>query len=209
MQTVILDLQYLPSVAYFCIIKKAPKVLIEAHENFVKQTYRNRCRIMTANKVLDLSIPVSHGNRKVPIQKLAIDHQQKWKNNHWRAIESAYRNAPFYEYYYEKIKQVLYGDDMTLFGLNRKLLTICLKYLQIDTPIHFTTAYQENYDKPVLDLRSAIHPKKGVNTLSWFVPQSYHQVFGKDFVSNLSIIDLLFCEGPGAARILQASFDSG
>ena len=205
MQMVLLDSQYLPSIAYFSAIKAASKVLIETQENFVKQTYRNRCRILTANKVLDLSVPVNHGNRKIPIQKLTIDHRQKWKNNHWRAIESAYRNAPFYEHYSEEIREVLYSDNRTLFELNHQLLTICLKYLQIDTPIHFTTDYHKNYDEPVLDLRSAIHPKKDVLALSWFAPQPYHQIFGKDFVPNLSIIDLLFCEGPEAVGLLQKS----
>ncbi len=207
MEHLLIDLQYLPSVAYFSAIQKATSVTIEAHENFEKQTYRNRCRILTASKTLDLSIPVHHQGKKILITSLNIDYVQKWQNNHWRSIETAYRNAPFFDYYAEPLKEVIYSNEKSLFALNKNLLTICLKFLQIDTTIKFSKTFEKEPEASILDLRSCIHPKKDVSDLDWFKPVAYHQIFGKDFVNNLSILDLLFSEGPMASDFLRKSIE--
>ena len=205
MKKVLIESHYLPSIAYFALIAQADHVVIERCEFFEKQTFRNRCQIQTANKELDLSVPVNHQGRKIIIDKLTIDYIQKWQNTHWRSIQSAYKNAPFFEYYSNPIQEIIYSNTNSLFELNNQLLTICLKFLQIDTPIDFSEKYDKKVESGVFDARSMIHPKKNLSSLGWFSASPYYQIFGKDFAKNLSILDLLFNEGPMALAVLKSS----
>jgi len=200
---ILLDQQYLPNTTYFSLIAKADKVIIEQHENFVKQTYRNRTHILTPNGIDALSIPLIGSQKKIKISEIKIDHSQKWANRHWRAIKSAYGKAPFFEYYADYIKKEIYAEHTTLFKLNHTLLTICLKFLQLGVPINFTSSYQKFPDKGILDLRSSIHPKKPLTSSIKIEYITYQQVFGNGFVQELSILDLLFSEGPNAGSIIR------
>ena len=94
--TLLLDFHYLPCIAYFSCINRYHHLILEVHENYEKQSYRNRCYILSANKVLPLSVPVHRGKGKKPTKDIRIDYSQKWVNNHWRAIKSAYGKAPFF-----------------------------------------------------------------------------------------------------------------
>ncbi len=199
---ILLDLQYLPNTTYFTLLAKADKIIIEQHEHFVKQTYRNRTHILTPNGVDALSIPLIGSQKKIKIDKIKIDHTQKWANRHWRAIKSAYGKAPFFEHYADYIKAEIYRNHKTLFDLNLRLLTLCLKFLQIETPIKFTSTYQKNPNTPIIDLRSAIHPKNPLTSSLKIEYTPYQQVFGSSFVQGLSILDLLFSEGPNAGSII-------
>ena len=101
-----IDLQYLPSLEYFCAILNKNEFNLEAHEYFEKQSYRNRCRIQTTNKIDTLSVPVLNGNKKILIRDLKIDYSQDWTRRHWGAIHSAYGKAPFFEFYSEFFKNI-------------------------------------------------------------------------------------------------------
>lgn len=205
MRKVLLDIQYLPSVAYFTAIYQADEVWIESQANFVKQSYQNRCSVLGANGIQHLSVPVNHRGKKIPIQELTIDYTQKWKNEHWRTLQSAYGKSPFFDYYADDIREIIRSDAATLFELDWHLMTKCLKYLQIDKPVYLTEQYEKQPKNDLTDLRSKIHPKKRTTDLTWFVSQPYHQIFGNNFAPNLSILDLLFCEGPLARQVLEQS----
>ncbi len=202
---VILETQYFPSIAYFVLLAHAEEVYIEAFENFEKQTYRNRCEILGANGVHRLTVPVYSANSKIKIQSVAIDHHQKWTNNHWRSIQSAYGKAPFFDYYAEYLKSELFKSQNSLFNLNRSLLTLCLKLINLPIKLNSTEKYELNTSEDIFDGRSLVHPKKSLETLSWFRPTSYYQIFGRNFVPNLSILDLLFCMGPDTLMVLKES----
>lgn len=202
---ILIESQYLPSVAYFTLIAHSDEVFIETNENFEKQSYRNRCEIIGPNKIQNLSIPVHHGGRKIPIKELTIDYKQKWSNNHWRAIQSAYGKAPFFDFYGDYFEQEIKADYTTLFKLNSSLLTLCLKLLKLKPSLNELPEYSKIPPAGVIDFRSQIHPKKFLDSLAWFQPKAYHQIFGKDFVPNMSILDLLFCMGPDAEQILYRS----
>lgn len=200
---ILIDLQYLPNTTYFSLLAKANKIIIEKREHFVKQTFRNRTHILTPNGIDALSIPLLGSQKKIRIDEIEIDYNQKWKNRHWRAIKSAYGKAPFFEYYADFIQQEIYANRETLFELNLNLLTLCLKFLQIDTPIQFSSTFNKLAPSPLIDLRSSIHPKKEFTFSGKFEYMPYQQVFGNSFAQGLSIVDLLFSEGPNSGSIIR------
>ncbi|UII28747.1 WbqC family protein [Fulvivirga maritima] len=205
MSSVVLDLHYLPSLEYFCCINQFDNIIIEQEEYFEKQSYRNRCHILSANKAERLIVPVIGGRKKIKVKDIQIDYSQKWLLNHLRAIQSAYGKAPFYEYFIDHFEEIFQKRDKFLFDLNLNLLKICLKFLQIDKPITFTNSYIKYSEANIKDYRSVVHPKKDYKTNSIYQPQEYPQVFGVSFAENLSIIDLLFCEGPNSKNIINQS----
>ncbi len=199
----LIEIHYLPSIPYLAAWKYFDGMLIESKESFSKQTYRNRGRILTANKIDDLIVPVEKGNSNVPVQEIRIDHKQSWINNHWRAIQSAYGSAPFFEFYGEKIRDILYKKQRFLFDLNLEILQFFLEAADLNEDISFTQKYHKNHDTGIIDLRSIIHPKKSTEHLVFYRPVEYIQVFGKKFVPDLSGIDLLFNEGPNAGKVIK------
>lgn len=200
MQPILLELHYLPNIQYFTRIYNSESVWIEAHENYLKQSLRNRCYVLTANKVGMLTVPIIHQKGvKIPIQEIQIDYSQSWQNKHWRTIQSAYANAPFFEYYADYFKEVIFSNEPTLFQLNFQMLKICLQLLNLKREISLTASFGGVGEEQVLDLRNSIKP----NSQSEIAFQSYQQVFGEKFISNLSMLDLLFCEGPNALSILK------
>ena len=202
MNDILIENQYLPPISYFVAMSKSDKTWLEMKENYVKQSYRNRCQIKGANGVQDLSIPIKEGTKKRIIDTVEIDYKHKWTNNHWRAIASAYGNAPFFEFYSDDFKKIFDSKPRHLVTFTQSLLTICLKALNISPMVGQTQHYSDEEKSGLSDLRSAIHPKKPRARL---VSPEYLQVFGKEFATDLSIIDLLFCEGPNAGNIISNS----
>jgi len=193
------ELHYHPSIQFFQQVFQADSVLIEAQENYIKQSYRNRCHVLTSQGVIALTVPVKGGNKKTPVTALEIDYEQKWVNTHWRTIRSAYGNSPYFEFYADYFEAIYEKEPRYLFELNREFLALYFKFLKITKPLGFTERYEEKYGPNILDLRSQIHPKKAPDSLTI---KSYNQVFGKQFAPNLSILDLLFNQGPEAAQFL-------
>ena len=204
MRRVLVELHYLPCIAYFSLLSKFDEIVIEQHENYNKQSYRNRCRILGANRVEQLVIPLTGKHGKTKIRDVQIDYTQRWQNNHWRSIESAYRKAPYFEHYADELRETLYFAPPYLFNFNKNLLEKCLTWLGYAPTILFSRTFDKS-PEGVTDLRDQIHPKHGGKSLSYFQPAAYHQVFGETFVENLSIIDLIFCQGPEAVSIVRRS----
>lgn len=202
--TLVIDLQYLPCIAYFVQFIKHPSICVDIHEHYEKQSYRNRCYLILANKVACLSVPVVKGNRKQVFKDIQIDYNQKWLVQHWRSISSAYGKAPFYEYFADDFHKALHKKPRYLVDLNLDLLTICLKLLNLPQNFDLSNNYINLKEiEGFQEGRSVIHPKKGFAPDGQFDTFNYAQVFGKQFVPNLSILDLLFCEGPNAGFILK------
>jgi len=201
----IIELQYLPQPEYFALLIQEPNLQIDAHEFFVKQTFRNRCQILTANGVDDLSVPVLGAGKKILTKDIKIDNDQKWLNRHWRAIQSAYGKAPFFEYYADELQEIFNKKHDFLIDLSHDLLTQCLEFLEFDLDLQFTKEYHDLRNQSENDLRSKLTPKSNSNLIKSYNQVNYQQVFGNKFVNNLSVIDLIFCEGPEAGRIIKSS----
>lgn len=204
-EAVLIELHYLPSLEYFSCIYNSHTVILDIHEHFVKQTYRNRCYVLTANKVACLTVPVKEGNKKIKYKDIRIDENQNWIKIHWRTIMSAYGKAPFFEFYASFFENILLKKHTFLMDLNYELLSLCLRLLNLDIKIVFTEDYKNEPEEGILDLRNVIHPKKIFVKNNFYKEIVYNQIFGKNFVSNLSVIDLLFCEGGNSKQILQSS----
>jgi hypothetical protein len=202
--TALIELQYLPPVSYFSALSKFSEIVVEKHEHYEKQTFRNRCYINTSQGRAALIVPLTSKSGKVTITDVKVDYTQKWLNNHWRAIQSAYRKAPFYEYYSDDLHDVLFKKVDFLYDLNLQLLTLCLKWMKWNLAISESLTYEKS-PVSIVDMRSVINPKKSEAMAQFYQPAVYYQVFGSKFVENLSLIDLIFCEGPGARVIIQAS----
>lgn len=192
---------YNPPITYFRHLLRCDSILVEAHENYNKQSYRNRCHVLTAQGVQTLSIPMLRGGsqHKTRITNIEIDYSQPWYNVHWRTLQAAYGRAPYFEFYSDYIREVYARQPKYLFNLNEDLLRLYLKLLKLEKPLHFTTQYQATAGAGILDLRNKIHPKICADNLH---VKPYTQVFGKQFAPELSIIDLLFTQGPASITYL-------
>ncbi|HRJ28720.1 MAG TPA: WbqC family protein [Cyclobacteriaceae bacterium] len=201
---ILIEPHYLPTIAWFSTVLKHDAIILEKHEHFVKQSFRNRCAILTTNGIQTLTVPVTGKHGKVALKDVKIDYTQKWLNNHWRTITSAYRNAPFFEHYADDLHDNLFKQQTFLYDLNYNLLTMCLGWLRIQLPIQETSVYEKTPKVQIADLRNCLSAKKDETLDKYYQPIPYTQVFGKAFVKHLSIIDLIFCQGPEARQFVEA-----
>ena len=197
-----------PPVSYFSmlLLDNGP-VTIEQHDHYTKQTYRNRCRILGANGVINLVIPVvKHHGKKTLMKDVQVDYDTDWRRIHWHSIYSSYASAPFFEFMEDHYRPIYNKKYTFLFDLNMDLLDAALDLLQIKRPVLRTEQFI--LPEPGADLAVAIHPKKEFRHSELeFIPKPYHHVFidRHGFCRDLSILDLLFNEGPNAATILKVS----
>ncbi len=198
----VIEAHYLPCLEYFTIISEFEEIKLEIHENYQKQTYRNRCKILATNKIDDLIIPIINGNSKEIIKNIKIDYNQDWVRRHLGAIKSAYGKSPYFEHFYDNFRIVFEKKPDFLIDLNFNLLTVCLKLSKLNIKVTFTEKYENILEN---DFRGKIHPKKDSGTLNSYQSFSYLQNFGEKFVPNLSIIDLLMCQGPRVSHIIEGS----
>jgi hypothetical protein len=211
---VLLSSAYLAPVQYITKLMDYDEVWIELSEHFLKQSYRNRCTILTANGPQSLSIPVTEGsNSKRIIRDVAISYDHPWQKLHWKAIVSAYNNAPFFEYYADSISPFYHTKKWQfLTDFNHNIQSVVLDELSLKCDIRVTETFLPPTGIPAGtdDFRYSIHPKTSRQTDDdRFAPAVYMQVFQEKFgfTSNLSILDLLFNEGPMAVDILRESYN--
>ena len=195
---------YIGNIEYYSTIVKMQSCVIELHENYIKQSYRNRCRIVGANGVIDLTVPVAkiHGEKQ-SISLVKIDYDTPWQKLHSRSIESAYRSSPYYEHYIDLFVPLLRAEYATLIELNSAWHTAVMVALNIGSAVGVNTSFTSEYIKEVVDdYRYSISPKKSFDA-ERFAP--YYQVFADKmaFEPNLSVLDLIFCMGPEAVIYLN------
>ena len=191
-------------------------VYIEACENYQKQSYRNRCRFYAADGVQALSYPIIHegGTHKLPISEIRIDWSTPWLQQHERAIVSAYRTSAYFEYYQDELFGILESRPERLLDLNMALTRFFIEKTGLAVDLRTTEEFskggiQTQQDGSVIecmDLREVIHPKRPNDILKDLrLEKPYFQVFSRKhgFQSDLSIMDLLFNEGPDSICYLK------
>ena len=192
-------------------------VYIEACENYQKQSYRNRCRFYAADGPQALMFPIVHegGTHKLPISQIKVDYSTPWLIQHQRAIISAYRTSAYFEYYQDELFEIMDSRPQTLLELNMSLLRFFIEKTGISVDLRLTREYSkegvlvDTDGKPLVcdDLREVIHPKRPNSILSDLkLEKPYFQVFAPKygFKSDLSIMDLLFNEGPDSIMYLAS-----
>lgn len=199
---ILLSTTYLGTIEFFANIIVADEVLMEQHEHYIKQTFRNRCTIATANGLQSLTIPVIKVNgNHTKMKDILIAYDERWQILHWRTIVSAYSNSPYFLYYKDLLEPFYFKEFKFLIDFNFQLLEEILDILEINRKISFTELFKVNPENNLVDLRNSFHPK--VKSDQNFSP--YIQVFAEkfEFFPNLSIIDLLFNEGPSTIDYLK------
>lgn len=197
---ILVSTAYLPPVEYFSLISRAEEIFIEREENYLKQSYRNRCYILSSHGPQLLTVPVYLGSQhKTPVKDIRIDYTKRWQQVHLGAIIAAYGSSPYFQYYFENIEKIISRKVDFLFDLNIELIDSILKMLKLDSKIKWTTDFTPAGESEN-DFRYKISPKKE----SHYPAREYMHVFDTDnrFIHRFSIIDLIFNMGPEAVEYL-------
>lgn len=211
----LLGIAYFPPVSYFALIAKgmvlSPEntipsiVYIEACENYQKQSWRNRCRILAADGPAYLNFPIVHeGSHELPITAIKVDYSTPWVLKTKRAIASAYESSAYFDYYKDELFSILDSRPETLFELDMRIIRFFLDKTGIAADLRLTDTFQPS--SGVDDYREVLHPKRPNTVLKDLgLEKPYFQVFARKygFISDLSIMDLLFNEGPDSICFLK------
>ena len=191
-----LPITYFGNVEYFWHLMQHSKASIDIEEPYQKQTFRNRCVVLGANGPLNLTVPVERPNgSQTKTKDVLLSHAENWKNVHWKTLESCYNRTPYFEFYADDIKAILFTDFQKLSSLNLALTEHLINKIGLVSEI--------NMDKMVQDHSQQFSPKKETSFKTHHYLQTFSERFG--FINNLSILDLIFNEGPNTICILNES----
>ena len=195
----VLSSTYFGPIQWYQKLHRMP-CIIEQHDHFVKQTYRNRCVIATANGTQTLTVPIErYDGTKCPMRDIRISDHGNWRHLHWNALVSAYGETPFFEFYADDLRPFFEKQHTFLFDLNLDIMHTMCQLLDVLPQVTLSEQYivLPSEDDAVVDFREAIRPKHPLPDAD-FNPTPYYQVRAQrcGFLPNLSILDLLFNEGP-------------
>lgn len=190
---------YFPSISHYIAMIDAKKVTFEVEDTFQKQTNRNRMYIYSPNGIQLLNISVKHDSANTNFKDIKIDNQYNWQKNHFKSLEAAYKNSPFYEYFIDDLRPLFEKKHEFMLDLNFEIFELVNEALGISIPFEKTTEYFHEVSNKT-DFRYLVNGKKDATQI-----EPYTQVFDDKhgFINNLSILDLLFNEGRYAVDYLK------
>ncbi len=198
---ILLSTAYLAPIEQYSLLLSGEQCMFDLNESYPKQSYRNRCRIMTRDGAVTLSVPVvKHHFAKTLTRDTEIDYSTPWQKRHWHSLTAAYRNSPYFDHYEHIFAPFYSRRERFLADLNEKLMTAVLECMGASGKALWS--YADDFipaDNPHRDMRFVISPKPRLTAgREPYRGRPYYQVFSDTvpFHPNLSIIDLLFCEGP-------------
>ena len=200
----LLSSAYLAPIQWYAKLFHSNGCWMEQHDHFIKQTYRNRCVIATTNGLQALTVPIERfEGAHCAMLNIRISDHGSWRHLHWNALQSAYGESPFFEFYADDIRPFFERRWEFLVDFNMEITQKMCELLDIQPHIMLTDAYVSAEEGGVTDYRDAIRPKNPLPDDS-FQPRRYYQVYEQKhgFQPNLSILDLLFNEGPEAVLYL-------
>ena len=191
-----LSTAWFPPTEFFALLAKNSVVYIEACESYCKQSWRNRCRILTSNGPMDLRVPVLHDGERL-VSRVRVDWSTDWLRRVCYAMDTAYYSSPFFEYYRDELFSVLDRRRETLWEMNSDIISFCCRKIGIAPKIVPTVDYVASLPD---DWREALHPKRPPVLETGPYWQVFRDKFG--FTGGLSVVDLLFNEGPESLSYL-------
>lgn len=197
-----IELYFLPNISWYYATDMYTDIIVDTSSSYQKQSFRNRAYILNSNGLLQLRVPVS-GSQHLPYTETRIDYRQNWQMVNWRGITSSYNKSPYFEHFSDGLKEVLLSKPEFLYEYNLALIQYVNAMLRNKKKVTCLHTCGINTDL-LTDLRGQIKNKTKSPELvaePYFEP--YRQVFGNKFVSNLSILDVLFCCGPNAGEIIK------
>ncbi|HEY4207614.1 MAG TPA: WbqC family protein [Puia sp.] len=201
----ITDLQYFPSVIWYKISNKMSNILFEQYECYQKMSFRNRCQVVGSQGRIDLSVPLEKGRDQRTLMKdVRIAGATRWQDQHWKTLLACYSRSPWFEFYRDGLEVLYRKPFQFLLDWNLASFEWTCRVLEMPARVSLTDAYKPAYeDQEWMDGRGMLLPGNITNTSRW-VPVVYRQVFEEitGFIPNLSVLDLLFCEGQRAKALL-------
>ena len=200
---------FFPPISYFLsLLEHKTQIEIEQHEHFVKQSYRNRCRLVGSNGLIQLTAPVQKKSKtKTKIKDIELNYDENWRDQHLRSMTAAYQSSAFYQYIKSDIEHIYSKKHRFLFDFNQEIFQFLIQKMKLDLSFQLTETYQSNLDLSN-DFRMQIHPKK--DTLAHLNLKPYFQVFNERqaFIPDLSALDLLCNLGQDSERYLLSCLSS-
>lgn len=196
MSTALLQSTYFGPVQWYQKLYRYDSILIEQHDTYQKQTFRNRCVIATANGLQALTVPVEAPGERCAMKEVRISDHNQWRRVHWNALQSAYSESPFFEYYQDDIRPFFEKKYDYLIDFNEAIRQKICELIDIEPKVEYTKEFISSTRSTIADYREVIHAKHPQPDAD-FTPKRYWQVFERKhgFQPNLSILDLLFNMG--------------
>ncbi len=202
MNEILLHPAYFPSIVQMAAVAQSEKVYFEVWDNYQKQTYRNRTHIAHANGKLVLSVPIKHsgGGKRQTTREVLVENNFPWQDQHWKSLQTAYRTSPYFEFYEDELLPFFRNPVESLLEHNLEIFSFLYELIGLETPYEFNSEYKK---EPVQkDLRSLVNAKAEIT--HQLTPYAQVLEANHGFLPNLSVLDLLFNEGPNALEYLES-----